>query len=252
MSGLQWHPSGKFLALTVGFREVRMVRVDDGPSGPKLTQVGDGVRLGGLLSAGSFTPDGRHFVITDTGWAPNQVSFLVNGRGTVSVLAIGPDGAPSLADAVRVPQSPEGFAISPSGTRLAVVSMRRTYLPARSVVGRWAGTDRATLNLIALDPNTGRLSMLDQHDFEGLLPEDAEFDETGRHVAVAIYHYREDGPRDGYVELWSAAGDRLARTGHRIRVPRGPHDLIRLKARVEPEPEPDTPAEAPLPGEGGG
>ncbi len=74
--------------------------------------------------------------------------------------------------------------------------------------------------------------------FEGLLPEQVSFDAEGKSLAVVIFNYREPSPKTGAVEFWNVIeGDkpRLERTGYKIDVVRGAHDikLVALKQTGE-------------------
>ena len=116
--------------------------------------------------------------------------------------------------------------MSPDGSRLVAVNMNRTYLPD-SIPARWfPGRDTASLSLIAFDAERGQGQVLDEAHFEGLLPEDAVFDADGDAIAVAIFHLR--GGDQGLVEFWTVTDDRLQRSGYRLPVARGAHDLLRL------------------------
>ena len=79
------------------------------------------------------------------------------------------------------------------------------------------------------DRVSGQLTKIEEYGFEGLLPEQATFDATGNALAVVIYNYREASPTTGAIEFWTVAtGDmpRLERTGYRLDVVRGAHDIV--------------------------
>ncbi|MEM7762363.1 MAG: hypothetical protein AAF298_30235, partial [Cyanobacteria bacterium P01_A01_bin.40] len=123
--------------------------------------------------------------------------------------------------------SPEGFAISPDDSLITTVNIRRTYLP--DFIPAWRGKSYSSLSLVKFDPQSGQLSNVDEYGFEGLLPEQVTFDESGKSLAVVIFNYRQPSPKTGAVEFWNVlSGDRpkLERTGFKLDVVRGAHDIV--------------------------
>ena len=123
--------------------------------------------------------------------------------------------------------SPEGFAISPDNSLIATVNMRRTYLP--NYIPAWRGKPYSSLSLVKFDSDSGQLTNIDEYGFEGLLPEQVTFDAEGKSLAVVIFNYREPSPKTGAVEFWNVVSGnkpRLERTGYKIDVVRGAHDLV--------------------------
>ena len=58
--------------------------------------------------------------------------------------------------------------------------------------------------------------------------EQASFDADSKSLAVVIYNYREKSPKTGAVEFWNVVGGnkpKLERTGFKIDVVRGAHDI---------------------------
>ncbi len=82
-----------------------------------------------------------------------------------------------------------------------------------------------SLTLLEFDPDSGQTKVLNQKGFEGMLAEDACFDQDGDAIAVAIYHDR--GQSDGKIEYWRVREDHLERTITRVNTPRGLHALKR-------------------------
>jgi hypothetical protein len=69
----------------------------------------------------------------------------------------------------------------------------------------------------------------EEYGFEGLLPEQATFDATGKALAVVVYHYREPSPKTGAIEFWNVIPGntpRLERTNYKLDVVRGAHDIV--------------------------
>ena len=228
-----WHPSGQYLAMTqdrnrrVGFYQVQIendeVTVD---------LVGEPLELGNHLSNPRFTADGRFLLVPDLKWsmyANPTLNFLLNPKGEMIAVQFDPASgvSPEVTSRVEVGLSPEGFALSPDNTLIATVNMRRTYLP--SFIPAWRGKPFSSLSLVEFDPASGRLTLKEEYGFEGLLPEQATFDTTGNSLAVVVYNYREPSPRTGAIEFWNVISQdapRLERTGYKLDVVRGAHDIV--------------------------
>lgn len=229
-----WHPSGEYLAMSqnndrrVGFYRVQ-VNGDDVTVDP----VGEPLEVGNYLSNPRFTSDGRFLLVPDLRWSEygdRTLSALLNPKGEMIAIRFMPtsEEAPQVVSRVEVGLSPEGFALSPDDTLIATVNMRRTYLP--SFVPVWRGKPFSSLSLVKFDPISGQLTTLGkEYGFEGLLPEQATFDTTGNALAVVVYNYREPSPTKGAIEFWnviSAKPPRLERTGYKLDVVRGAHDIV--------------------------
>ncbi|MEL7010911.1 MAG: hypothetical protein AAGM29_20265, partial [Cyanobacteria bacterium J06588_4] len=93
------------------------------------------------------------------------------------------------------------------------------------------GKPYSSLSLVKFEPNSGELVTLSEYGFEGLLPEQATFDADGKSLAVVIYNYREPTPKTGAVEFWNVVSGNnptLERTGFKLDLVRGAHDIILL------------------------
>jgi WD40 repeat protein len=234
---LAWHPSGDFLAVNVADREVQFVAInrsfDGRPIG--IQRLGKPVTIGETLSSGQFSKNGKYFLIPDVAWGDNAkaTNFLFNGRGQVVVIAFDRAGQHQIAAQTSVGFSPESMAMSHDGKLIVTVNMNRTYLPDQFPASIWPRRQRSSLSLASFDENTGQLSVLQEVEFEGILPENAVFDTLDKTLAVAIYEQRGDATREGQVEFWNviyrAGSPTLVSTGHRIAVTRGAHGLAILR-----------------------
>ncbi len=228
-------PDGLTLAVNTANRRVQFYRLTVDATGLPTGVVAFGSPspdLGKRLSIGKWTPNGKHFLITDTNWADGTLYMLTQGPGALTVLAPPEtiNSAPAVMTRTEVGRSPEGFGISADGTRVAAINMERTYLPEMPPLAIWQGRRRYSVSLLALDPETGTLAPLDQIFAAGILPEDVIFDETGRHLAVAVFHRRKGADRKrGFVDFFSIddAG-KLEAQGITQPVMRGAHDLVRI------------------------
>jgi hypothetical protein len=104
------------------------------------------------------------------------------------------------------------------------VNMRGTLFPPNSP----RFTRQASLSLMTLDRNSGRLTKIDDYPFEGILPEGAAFDASGNGLAVAVYDYFTPKPEGG-IEFWQVMQQpklKLQRTGYVIDLDRGVHQVL--------------------------
>ncbi len=238
-----WHPSGKYLAMTqdknsrIGFYEV----ITKSNGDIQIEPYSQPLEIGNHLTHPRFTADGRFLLTCDLKWSTKSspvLNALMNPPGEAISINFEPESGkkPQIVSRVEIGLSPEGFAISPDDSLMATVNMRRTYLP--SYIPVWRGKPYSSLSLVKFDSQSGQLTNVDEYGFEGLLPEQVSFDAEGKSLAVVIFNYREPSPKTGAVEFWNVIeGDkpRLERTGYKIDVVRGAHDikLVALKQTGE-------------------
>jgi hypothetical protein len=229
-----WHPSGNYLAMTQDRnRRIGFYRVDRNRDTIAVTPMGEPLTIGNHLSNARFTADGRFLLVPDLKWSTHrnrQLNYLMNPKGEMIAIRFEPESEnpPEIVSRVEVGLSPEGFALSPDNSLIATVNMRRTYLP--NFLPAWRGKPYSSLSLVKFDRDSGHLTSVgEEYGFEGLLPEQATFDTTGNSLAVVIYNYREANPKTGAIEFWNViSGDtpRLERTGFKLDVTRGAHDIV--------------------------
>ncbi len=231
-SAVAWHPSGKAIAVNLNTRDgIAFFRVAAGRDGaPTLHAWGAPLRVGRDPFTGRFTPDGRHYLSLD--WGRDFAAKTLDGRlprapSRISVVRLADrddaHGAHAVVGSAPTDRSSEGIAVSPDGRLVATVNMRETVLPADSP----RHTREASISLLAFDPSSGALRPLGNTLFEGVLPEGASFDRSGRHLLVSVYEYR--GAAGGGLEVFridrKAGGARATRLG-RIAAPRGVHHVV--------------------------
>ena len=228
-------PDGVTLAANIANHRIQFYRLrldaDGQPNGVvKLGAQTD--RIGSRIAVGKWTPDGRHFIITDTNWGDSTLHMLTQGPGALTVIAPPQTAsdAPRLISRAEVGRSPEGFGISPDGEKIASINMERTYLPNWPFLSVWQGRRRYSVSLLSFDPATGMLEETDRIYKAGILPEDVIFDEDGENLAVAVFHRRKgEDRRRGFIDFFSIEnGDALVSQGVTQPVIRGAHDLVRL------------------------
>jgi hypothetical protein len=229
-----WHPSGKYLAMSQDKnRRIGFYRVDTSGPAPKVTPMGEPLSVGNHLSNPRFTADGQFLLVPDLKWSMygrREPNALMNPLGEMIAIRFAPETGqlPTIVSRVTVGLSPEGFALSPDNTLIATVNMRRTYL-SHNFPPVWRGKPYSSLSLVTFNPVSGQLKTVDEYGFEGLLPEQATFDATGQSLAVVIYNFRKPNPKTGAVEFWRVVPGgrpRLERTGYKLDVVRGAHDLV--------------------------
>lgn len=225
-----WHPSGRFLALNLNNRFVAFYEVSTDATSVEVSPYGQPLDVGNHLSCGQFSPNGQTYLISDLKWSTRPLrilNYLMNPKGELIAIRFDADGTqPEITSRAEVGLSPEGFAVSPDGSLVVTVNMRRTYLAAMPPA--WRGKSYSSLSTVQLDQETGSLTTLDEYGFEGLLPEHAVFDASGNFLATVIYNYRETSPETGAVEFWNVIQDsqpRLERTGLTLDIVRGAHVL---------------------------
>lgn len=235
-SFVDWHPSGRYLAINV-YSQNRVAFFEatgPGPDGaPGLRRWGNLVETGLDPFVGRFTPDGRHYLTSD--WGRDFAATTLDTRlpitaSSISVIRLAePDATLEAPMHQRVggtetDRSSEGLAVSPDGRLVATINMRETAtLPSSPRFVR-----EATVTLLRFDPEVSTLTKVGDYPFEGVLPEGAAFDATGEHLLVTVFQYHEDrGPAGGGIEVWRVAkGERpaLERLG-RIPTPHGTHHV---------------------------
>ena len=227
---VEWHPAGDFLALTINDSEVAFFKAVWSREEPQLEPFGERFTEGTEFTEGVFSPDGDHFIIEDVMWGEGTTGFLFNRRGTLISIRFDESGNHEIVSTARVGVSREGLAMSPDGTLIATVNMRRTYL--QDALPVYPARARSSVSLVEFNSASGELTTADEYFYEGLLPEDAVFDAEGESSAVTIYNYAEEFPEEGVMEFWNVTeegdGPPLERTDFTLPVVRGPHTVEAL------------------------
>jgi 6-phosphogluconolactonase (cycloisomerase 2 family) len=230
---LHLSPDNRTLAVNVSNARIQFYNlVPDADGLPERADpIGKPLNVGVRLAVGRWTPDGRFFLITDVNSYESSFAMLTQRGGQVHVIAPPVNGrAGRLIDSARVGRFAEGLELSDDGKMIASIAMERTYLPEISVLEVWPRRRTYLLTLLSLDPDTGELTELDRIRAAGVLPEDVIFDETGRNLAVAVFHRRKGPDRQrGFIDFFSISPDgNLRAQGRTQAVMRGPHDLVRI------------------------
>lgn len=186
-TNVQWHPSGRLLAVNITSQDRVAFFATDG-TGPPLPWHSP-IEVGTDPFVGRFTPDGRHYLTSDWGRdldAPTLDTRLPREPSEISVIELGALGSavpPRVIQSVATDRSAEGLAVSPDGTWVATVNMRGTALPSDSP----AFDATASVTLLRRDVDTGTLTKIADHAFDAVLPEGGTFDPTGRYFLATSY-----------------------------------------------------------------
>jgi hypothetical protein len=236
--GTAFHPRDPVLALlNVTRPALSFVRFADGPyGGVTLTPWGNAIAVEKDPYVVRFTPDARHVLVNAT-YASGSYNLDFSGapRGSVATFRVA-----SGTDASGQPQHrfvgraetgvvPEGMDVSPDGRFVITTNLERSApKPGAPDMTRYA-----SMTLIRLDPQTGRMRRVGDFSFDGALPEMAVFDNASRFVAVTVYSQFDDPHAKGSIDFWRIETDpfdpekiELVKTRHSIPVTRGPHSLV--------------------------
>jgi hypothetical protein len=234
----QVSPLGDVVALNIANTHVAFAKIifdDVGlPSGAEL--IGQPMRLNAKwITMLRWSKDGRHLLVADVGWGPKPIDAVLNGPGHLLSIAFDPKGQHCEVSRAKVSLSPEAFEMSPQGDLIAAVNMERTSLPPSGfpfvLFGRQS---HHSLSLVTFDAATGALRTIDGPVMaDGVLPEDAVFDNDGKTLAVVVFHERSEAPLASWLEYYDIergpGTPKLRPTGVRTPLPRGAHDLVVLR-----------------------
>jgi sugar lactone lactonase YvrE len=227
-----WHPSGNFLAVTIGPRNlVAFYRVSADPVGRLDIQPwGEPVATGQFPFPGRWTPNGRFFLTASMEWNEPVVSDRNSPPGSLYSVRFDADPAGGVRhDVTRggtVGINPEGLAISPDGRYVVTVNLRYSHLsegydPLRPPTS-------SSITLAELDRESGATRVVGEYTFDGVLPEGVVFDRTGAHLAVAVFDFNGSKKQRGAVQFWRLHGGatpRLEQLPVEVSTVRGTHSL---------------------------
>jgi DNA-binding beta-propeller fold protein YncE len=231
---VRWHPSGRFLAVHLTFRnQIAFLAVNREADGSITLQPwGNMVGVNKFPLVGAFSADGRHYFTSDLMWGMDVEGFFRTNQGLITTIQVA--AADAMGAAIRHVTTAvslgglatETIAVSPDGQLLAALSMRNTG----QLVGDPLYDRQAGLTLYRIDPATGALSLVSETLFEAVLPQGLAFDPSGGFLYVGVNEYAgEETPLKGAIEVWSVRSGpapQLTRTNTRFRAPRGMHSVV--------------------------
>lgn len=190
-TNVQWHPSGRYLAVNITTQN-RVAFIELIHESGKLAAElwGNVVDVGKDPFVGRFTPDGRHYLTSNWGRDFNAKSLegrVPEAPSTLSVIRLAQQGATTARHEVAMTHetgiSAEGIAVSPSGMLVATINMQDTNFPPQSPRYK----REASVSLLTFDPESSRLEKVGDYVFEGVLPEGGSFTPTGSHLLVTVF-----------------------------------------------------------------
>ncbi|MCU0535993.1 MAG: lactonase family protein [Hydrococcus sp. Prado102] len=233
VSDIEWHPSGRYLAVTLDDREITFQQViRDARGNITLKPWGEAIKTINFPGAGKFTADGRFYVVPNLQWRTktNELDYNNPPSGQLAVIRMATNNTESneVVSAATVGISPEGFDLSPDDSLIVAANARRSHLP-------WEDprlTRESSISLVKMDKKTGRLTTIGEYKFKGIMPQGVAFDAEGKSVAVTLFDTFDPEVRQGKVEFWRVIRGEtpsLEKMGTPIDVVRGPHDLTLVR-----------------------
>jgi DNA-binding beta-propeller fold protein YncE len=232
---VEWHPSGDFIAVNLaGASQIAFFRVTRDGGRLTIAEWGNRVVTSKYPYMGRFTPDGRHFITSNLFWGPDvpgtwaeavpgditSISFATEATQAVNSQ---PQVRHFLVGKANVAKDPEGLAISPDGRHVVTVNLELSYGPAADA----RMTPYSSISLMRLDPQTGRLTHLDTTRYDGILPESAVFDASGRYLSVVTFgSFNPQDGDTGFLDFFRVTPDeKLVKLRRSAPLPRGPHSM---------------------------
>jgi hypothetical protein len=232
ISHICWHPSGNFLSVTLSSEQIQFFHYR--PENNSLEPWGNPLNTGKLPGVGYFTPDGKHFIVTNLFWGGDvEGAFGGSQQGMLAVIRFvdssQPDGELKhvIVSTAATGGSPENFAISPNGEWVVSLDMEQSYFPKDSPLF----TPYSALTLFRLNVSNGRLTPINRYYFEGVLPEGITFDASGKYLAIAVFdHYnpRQPGSTLDFWRLLDGDAPKLIKLDFSIPLVRGAHIVKRI------------------------
>jgi len=233
ISHVEWHPSEDFVAIhTVDQAVVHFARVVRDGAEITLEPWGNPVLTSKYPFMGRFTPDGAYYLTGNLFWGPDVPGIWTEAvDGDVMSIRFDAEGGgergPRHQIVGRSPTgaSPEGIAISPDGEWAVTTNLEVSYAPADDA----RHTPYASLTLIDIDRESGALTTVGTYYYDGILPEAATFDASGRYVAVVNFDQHLGGAEGGSIDFWrlvEGPEPKLVQTRTSIPVPHGPHSTM--------------------------
>jgi hypothetical protein len=242
-ASIAWHPSGDFLGVTIpALNQVMFYKFtrNSGDGSYGLMPWGDPVTVGDHPYCGKFSADGRLFVTCD-GMRTFEGSGSPDSQGDVTVIRFVPTVAERVVDSeqpaprplhqvvgsARVGMNPEGLALSPDGSLIAVANLQRSYMPSDGRPGRGG-----SISLLSLDKNSGAIEPAGEYPINAM-PVGLSFDARGQFVVVTQFRSFEPGALDGELGFWRVRGrghdSTLEPTNFVAGVGRGPHGVLIIR-----------------------
>lgn len=218
-TNISWHPSDKFIAVTLEEAgQVAFYKIVETASYTLVETLGNPIEVGSLPGAGHFSPNGQHYII------PN-----VEDGEMVVIDFDETDGNHKVNNRLAVGTGNEGFSLSADGKLLAVACTDGTHYPINHP--KW--TPESSLYLLSFDPSNGKLAIEDQVSILGILPQNIVFDADGDMLAVTVFQNYDLTQQRGGIAFWNIIDKegkkKLKPSIFSATLPRGCHGLKLVK-----------------------
>lgn len=246
-SCVSWHPDGSTLAVCLpGRDQVVFYRLSTDAQGEvTVAPWYKAVNVGKYPYLGSFTPDGRHYVVACVGWGQDVEGFSVGASpGQVDVIALGTvenqtanvleAGTPhTRVSSATVGVSPKGLAVSPDGRLIATANLQASpnaQLPKSGAAS--PGGAGGSVSLLLFNPNAGQVSTIGEWILNAI-PAGVSFDPSGGAVGVTQFRSFDPGAIDGEISFWRVVGNPrsgqslgLESMDYYVGLGKGPHAVL--------------------------
>ncbi|CAN1511726.1 hypothetical protein MCERE19_00804 [Spirosomataceae bacterium] len=225
ISDVIWHPKEDYLAyIKQDTKEIGLIKIiKDGPTHKiiRLELAGSTIKLDGMPKSGTFTKDGKFFLVLDI---TNALGLETNNGQVFAIkFNLEESGSHSLISKAFVEENPTSMALHPDGNSLLVVNAKKSF--DYPVNDRNSG--KSSLSVLSLSSD-GNLSNKGNFALEGVLPGGVGFDKTGKNFAVSFFQYLNFGkPSAGidFFRFFSGQNPRIEKQTPRILATKGMHYL---------------------------
>ena len=234
----EWHPTKQNTLALVNNTAAEVSFFHVNTDKRELLPWGNTVSVGKSPFIGRFTEDGNHFVVNNLYWGTDvQGQWNEAPPGTIANIQLNANKnkhSPrhALSSQVMVGPSPEGFAVSPKGDWIVTLNMERSWLPYEDPRQNWY----SSLSLIQRNPESGAMNIMHTTAYDGILPEAAVFDLSGKHIAVTTFDFYDTEQPGGGIDYFRIAEDPLNPTQKKLvklrwytPVTRGAHSIALIK-----------------------
>jgi DNA-binding beta-propeller fold protein YncE len=231
---IEWHPSGKFLALSNSFYMETVSFLKFNEETNELTKWGNTLKTGKMPGMSYWSPDGKFLLVTNLYWGLElDAYFVANQKGMITVIKFDEKGEGKKGAFHKIVSSgatgggPENFAISPDGEWVVSLNMELSVLPKNHKLFN----PYYTLSLFKFDRKTGVLTKKDEFLSEGIMPEGITFDKSGKYLAVAVFDSNNPNIEGGSVDFFRLIKEenpKIIKLSHYIPVMRGAHIIKRV------------------------
>ncbi len=235
VDSVKWSPVGKLLALNLDDKEIAFMdvtRLAVGATGDDAI-VARIPKVGKQITPGKFSPDGRFYMMTDLNCGKSPLDYLFNGKGRFVVVTtpLMLDEKPRKILSTATGITPEGFALSPDGKMLASVNMAHCFLPKTLLFKIVPAQKTASITVSEFDPVKLTLTKSRKVDFEGLLPRDISFDDSGQYLVATVYQNKgsADQGRLQFFQVIKEPALSVETCQFQLTLPRGAHTVQVLR-----------------------